>query len=270
VIMHRAMDKNQSEADRVPRPYQAVARAPRTPEPSVEELSGSFLIEDAPDGSPVVKPAAPSVARGARTSSVKPPIPKSLRRGAAQAHRTLIGSAMPELPKSTPAPKQFFVPSATGEPMAIPVPEPVPDPFADVKWLPPPVPGAHAPQSCGHVQTNAEATRLPVTGDDVAEGLPRSGIGSLIEASKRSWKRLLQWARCPWDWMPRLAKRAQEALAGHSMLRSELRPRWFLPAVGAAASNTRQRGPFRLRRVSRHRSHPHGRARQEDAPDARR
>ncbi len=79
------------------------------PAQNVEELSGSVLVEDAPDGSGVpvaVRPArptpsAPPLPRGA---SVKPPVPTSpSNRPGPAAHRALLG--MPELPKATPAPR---------------------------------------------------------------------------------------------------------------------------------------------------------------------
>lgn len=201
----------------------------------VEELSGSVLIEDAPDGTPIVRPATPGGSPAPRTPSAKPPVPKSIRPSStqpAQTNRTPIGGIMPELPKATPAPKLDYVPNASGEPMAIPVPEPVPDPFADVQWMPPPAPGAQDAQ--GDAQPNASQ----MTGDVEVNQLPRGGIQPLLDASKRHWKRLVAWAgpasRRLLEQTQALAKRAQAALPENTVLRSESRPRWFLPAVAAA------------------------------------
>jgi hypothetical protein len=85
---------------------------------AVEELSGSVLIEDAPDGkAPVVKkPPTPSNPP-ARKPSVKPPVPRSSK-PPPSAHRVLLG--IPDLPKTTPAPKLDFLQPAQATPGASP------------------------------------------------------------------------------------------------------------------------------------------------------
>jgi hypothetical protein len=211
---------------------------------TVEELSGSVLIEDAPDGTPIVKPAAPGGAPSTRTPSVKPPVPKSTKASVLTQRTTPLGGAMPELPKATPAPKLDYVPNAAGgDPIPIPVPDPVPDPFADVQWIPAPLPGA---QQEG--QANAQPNASPMTGDIEVNQLPRSGIQPLLDASKRYWKRFLELSKRMFEragpmlgrakpLLERakvLAKRAQAALPEHTVLRSDSRPKWFLPAVAAA------------------------------------
>ncbi|HEX8791625.1 MAG TPA: hypothetical protein VF765_11790 [Polyangiaceae bacterium] len=200
----------------------------------VEELSGSVLIEDAPDGTPIVKPVSPAGAPVPRTPSVKPPVPKSSTRpSATQPVRPHLGG-MPELPKATPAPKLDYVPNASGEPMAIPVPDPVPDPFADVQWLPP---SAQAAQNAD-AQGNAQPTTSPMTGDIEVNQLPRGGIQPLLDATKRHWKRFLEASgpvsRRLLEQTKTLLKRAQAALPENTVLRSESRPKWFLPAVAVA------------------------------------
>ncbi|HEY6460238.1 MAG TPA: hypothetical protein VIY73_08800, partial [Polyangiaceae bacterium] len=78
---------------------------------AVEELSGSVLIEDAPDGKgPIVKkPPTPSAPPPGRRPSVKPPVPRSSK-PPPSAHRVLLG--IPDLPKTTPAPKLDFLQAA--------------------------------------------------------------------------------------------------------------------------------------------------------------
>lgn len=200
----------------------------------VEELSGSVLIEDAPDGSPVVKPVVGGGPASGRTPSVKPPVPKSSGRPAPAA-RTLLGGAMPELPKSTPAPKLDYVPSASGEPMAIPVPDPVPDPFADVQWMPAPPPGT---QNVPNEQDGAQPNTSPMTGDIEVNRLPRGGIQPLLDATRRYWKRFLETSgplsRRLLEQTKALWKTVQAKLPEHTVLRSDSRPRWFLPAVAVA------------------------------------
>ncbi len=218
---------------------------------SVEELSGSVLIEDAPDGKGalVIKPAQPGGAPSSRTPSVKPPVPKSTK-ASVPTQRTAIGGVtqergvMPELPKATPAPKLDYVPNAAGgDPIAIPVPDPVPDPFADVQWMPAPPPGAEQ-----QAQGNAQTTASPMTGDIEVTSLPRSGIQPLLDASKRYAKRFVELSKRAFEGSkPLLAKakplfgrvevlvkRAQAGLPEHSMLRSDSRPKWFLPVVAVA------------------------------------
>ena len=211
---------------------------------TVEELSGSVLIEDAPDGKAlVIKPAAPGGAPSTRTPSVKPPVPKSTK-ASVPSQRTLLGGAMPELPKATPAPKLDYVPNAAGgDPIPIPVPEPVPDPFADVQWMPAPPPGAEQ-QAQGNEQPGAS----PMTGDIEVTALPRGGIQPLLDASKRFWKRFLELSKRAFEQAgpmlrrtkplleraKALAKRAQAALPEHTVLRSDSRPKWFLPVVAVA------------------------------------
>jgi hypothetical protein len=212
---------------------------------NVEELSGSMLIEDAPDGTPIVRSTMPSEVPPSRTPTVKPPVPKSSTKVAVPTHRTPpLPAAMPELPKATPAPKLDYAPNpAGGEPIPIPVPEPVADPFADVQWMPTPPPGAQ-PEG----QANAQQTASPMTGDIELNSLPRGGFQPLLDATKRYWKRFLELSKQAFErakpllgrtkpMLERakaLAKRAQSALPENTVLRSETRPKWFLPVVAVA------------------------------------
>jgi hypothetical protein len=110
----------------------------------VEELSGSLLVEDAPEGKgpPVVTmPPVP----GSRTPNVKPPVPRSGATKAVQpvpaAHRSSLG--MPELPKTTPAPNLERLSGAGPNPSpsaASPKPAPVAAPAGGPASTPPPLP----------------------------------------------------------------------------------------------------------------------------------
>lgn len=111
------------------------------PAAGVEELSGSLLIEDPPDGKglPVVTKPIPATSR---TPSVKPPVPKSTSTKPMPApHRSLLG--MPELPKATPAPNlerlSGSIPNAPG---SSPASKP---PFAAAVQAPPPAPSTPPP-----------------------------------------------------------------------------------------------------------------------------
>jgi hypothetical protein len=220
----------------------------------VEELSGSLLVEESPDGKgPLVikKPPTPSSAPPRAGSSVKPAVPKSSKPPPV-AHMALLG--MPELPRSTPGPNLDLmhrgvpsrpppVPSSAPASQSAPLPQfdlaadSVPDPpeAPNVIIDPgvfPPVPPPFMP-----VPPAPEAPIPPMTGDIELTRLPRSGLQPLLERARELLSRVGPafarlgplFARVG----PALA-RLRAALPAQSELASGNRPPWFLPAVAVA------------------------------------
>jgi len=224
----------------------------------VEELSGSVLIEDAPDGRgppvvtqmpmpsatprpPSVKPPVPGSVAPGRPVSVKPPVPTSpSNRPAAHAHRTLLGMSMPELPKTTPAPRLDYMPGAAHGPPAEPVPIPIPapiDPFAGAPLPPggelfsnvPAAPAAPPPAAAPPLGAplGAPPPTAPMTGDVELTRLPGSPLEKALDTGRRLVRRIVEVAG-------RLGERVVAVLPENTLLRSQARPPWFLPAVALA------------------------------------
>jgi len=197
------------------------------PAAGVEELSGSVLVEDAPDGHgpPVVtKPPTTSAPPPRRaTPSVKPPVPKSTSSRPPEAHRLLLG--MPELPRSTPGPKLDFLPAApsipphpaapSASPAEVPPPEAPPEgPVFDSSAVPP-APAAAPPEP--------SPPTAPMTGDIELTRLPRGGLDPVFDLGRRAQaalhKALLQ---------------VRAGMTANGGVGVDGRPKWFLPVVAVA------------------------------------
>jgi hypothetical protein len=205
---------------------------------NVEELSGSVLVEDAPDGKGIVvktpppsatprpasvKPPVPGSVPPAKPASIKPPLPASAStRPAAQAHRTLLGM-MPELPKATPAPRLDMLGVPVSRPPAAPVAAPVPahapapapapagvDPFAQ------PQPVEYPPSVIVAPPTPYPPPTAPMTGDVELTRLPGGRFDPILQKARQLSQRLLA------------------LLPENTALRTYARAPWFLPAVAAA------------------------------------
>ena len=207
------------------------------PAAGVEELSGSVLIEDAPDGrgAPVVTrpPTTSAPPPGRAKPSVKPPVPKSTSsRPPEAAHRALLG--MPELPTSTPAPNLAFlgiapsvapsvapfVPSPSSPPLDL-----LPEPLFDANGMPVPLASnALAPRAAlPEPPAGPPLPTAPMTGDIELTRLPRGGLEPVFDLARRAQVALRK-----------VLVQARAGMAANGGLGADGRPKWFLPVVAVA------------------------------------
>jgi hypothetical protein len=223
------------------------------PETGVEELSGSLLIEEAPDGRPALKPVptAPPPAR----PSVKPPVPKSRStRPSEAAHRALLG--VPEVLQATPAADLASSPT-----LVLTVASPPSSPTLDSTAAPSPTlpsrsldvsavastsapPGQTAPAAeaaAPPVETRAPEPVAPMSGDIEVTRLPRSGIAPLVEAVRGAMHTVRE----------RVGRPAEKLLRDVIVRGKALRTR---RAAGAATGEAAQRSAttFRPRALAAH------------------
>jgi hypothetical protein len=189
-----------------------------SPEP--EELSGSVLVEDAPDGrGPPVVTALGSFASQASQAAHAAPGPAA--EPVEAAHRALLG--MPRLPTSTPAPVIAPRNAPAGKEGAHGGPADHGGAQAPLSDEPmhtdaPPVRVVELPAEQGAPETQ-EPYAYPANGYDEAR-LPTSGLGAAMQQAAAQAKALL--------------RRARGALLASANEQQGARPPWTLPAVTLA------------------------------------
>jgi hypothetical protein len=218
----------QTEAQARPEPVAPPLEAPRPPAPSVEEisnsqlmaddsgpapafeaeeLSGSVLVEEPPDGQgPLV------VTRLGEPGPEQPGQPLQEARAVEPAHRALLG--LPHLPKSTPAPVLSRMPQPSVVIREMP---------SDPAGAAPAPPGYEA--AYGEAEAGAEAYPPASYEDGGAAGLhddveltelPKTGLRALADRGTA------------------LVDRVRATLLASADEKPGRRPRWMLPAVTVA------------------------------------